>query len=333
MDLELAGKRRNRHRGNRGHWHRNRAAAGARGRAHRGVQPEPEPGGRRDRVARPRDAAKLLIPAEVELKSADSVAAMVDSVTAAFGGVDILINSGADVSGNVAEDFAHITDEFVLSAFEDKFVGDPAHLPERGAADAPRRLGPDHQHRREHGPRGGAHLAGARNAAVVNLTKTLATELGRDGITVNAIHPFTTVTENLDGRLERMAARRGHRRGGPPQAHLRPDRARAAGDGGGDRRLRHLPRLAALHRADRRGGRAHGWPGPLRLLLTSTEHRRYRMSSTVPAIEELSERSALDALLRPRSVAMIGASRNPTALGAGRSASWPGTVSRARSTR
>lgn len=39
------------------------------------------------------------------------------------------------------------------------------------------------------------------------------------------------------------------------------------------------------------------------------------MSSTVPAVEELSERSALDALLSPRSVAMIGASRNPTTLG------------------
>ena len=31
--------------------------------------------------------------------------------------------------------------------------------------------------------------------------------LGRDGITVNAIHPFTTVTDNLGPRLERMAAR------------------------------------------------------------------------------------------------------------------------------
>jgi acyl-CoA synthetase (NDP forming) len=39
------------------------------------------------------------------------------------------------------------------------------------------------------------------------------------------------------------------------------------------------------------------------------------MSSTIPAIGELSERSALDALLNPRSVAMIGASRNPAALG------------------
>jgi acyl-CoA synthetase (NDP forming) len=39
------------------------------------------------------------------------------------------------------------------------------------------------------------------------------------------------------------------------------------------------------------------------------------MTSTVPAVGELSEPSVLDALLRPRSVAMIGASRDPKALG------------------
>ena len=39
------------------------------------------------------------------------------------------------------------------------------------------------------------------------------------------------------------------------------------------------------------------------------------MTSTVPAVGELSEPSLLDALLRPRSVAMIGASRDPKALG------------------
>jgi acyl-CoA synthetase (NDP forming) len=39
------------------------------------------------------------------------------------------------------------------------------------------------------------------------------------------------------------------------------------------------------------------------------------MTSTVPAVGELSQPSVLDALLRPRSVAMIGASRNPKALG------------------
>ena len=39
------------------------------------------------------------------------------------------------------------------------------------------------------------------------------------------------------------------------------------------------------------------------------------MTSTAPAVGELSEPPVLDALLRPRSVAMIGASRDPKALG------------------
>ena len=39
------------------------------------------------------------------------------------------------------------------------------------------------------------------------------------------------------------------------------------------------------------------------------------MTSTVPAIGELRDPSVLDALLRPRNVAMIGASRDPAALG------------------
>jgi acyl-CoA synthetase (NDP forming) len=39
------------------------------------------------------------------------------------------------------------------------------------------------------------------------------------------------------------------------------------------------------------------------------------MTSTVPAVGELSEPPVLDALLRPRSVALIGASRDPRALG------------------
>jgi NAD(P)-dependent dehydrogenase (short-subunit alcohol dehydrogenase family) len=154
------------------------------------------------------DAAGLLRPAEVELKDPASVAAMVDGVAAAFGGVDIVVNSGSEVSGNVAEDFAHITDDLVLSSFEDKVVGILRVC--RGAVPLMRAQGYGRiinlagSTARE----AGSIAAGARNSAVVNLTKALAWELGRDGITVNAIHPFTTITGNLGPRLERMAARR-----------------------------------------------------------------------------------------------------------------------------
>ncbi len=117
---------------------------------------------------------------------------MVDAVAARFGGVDIVVNSGAEVSGNVPEDFAHITDELVLSSFEDKFIGIlrvcRAAVPLMRAQKFGRIINLAGSTARE----AGSISAGARNSAVVNLTKALSRELGRDGITVNAVHPFTT---------------------------------------------------------------------------------------------------------------------------------------------
>jgi NAD(P)-dependent dehydrogenase (short-subunit alcohol dehydrogenase family) len=150
----------------------------------------------------------VLMPVQVELKDPDSVAAMVTTVATEWGGVDILVNSASEVSGHVAEDFDHITDEFILSSFEDKFIGIMRLcrnvVPLMREQQYGRIINLAGSTARE----AGSISAGARNSAVVNLTKALAVHLGKDGITVNAIHPFTTMTENLGPRLERMAARR-----------------------------------------------------------------------------------------------------------------------------
>jgi NAD(P)-dependent dehydrogenase (short-subunit alcohol dehydrogenase family) len=145
----------------------------------------------------------------VELSDAGSVRAMIARVHDRLGGVDILINSGSSVSGYVAEDFAHLTDEFVLSSFEEKFVGSlrccrevVPFMRQQGWGSIVNICG--------HSARvAGWIAAGARNAAMVSLTKNLARELGPAGVRVNAIHPSTTVTETLEVRMQSLAGFRG----------------------------------------------------------------------------------------------------------------------------
>jgi NAD(P)-dependent dehydrogenase (short-subunit alcohol dehydrogenase family) len=149
------------------------------------------------------------IPVEVEMRDAAAIDEMVRAVTGEFGGVDILVNNAAVVSGNEAEDFARVTDELVMTSFEEKFLGTlracRAVVPGMRAQGFGRIVNIAGHKARE----SGAIAAGARNSAVVHLTRTLAVELGRSGITVNAVLPFTTVTETLESRMASVAARKG----------------------------------------------------------------------------------------------------------------------------
>lgn len=154
-------------------------------------------------------AGARLVPAELELRDETSVTDLVARVGEEFGGIDILVNSAAEVSGNAPEDFAHITDEFILGGFEDKFVGIMRmcravvpHMRERGWGRIINMVGSKARV-------AGAIGAGARNAAVTHLTKTLSNEFGRDGINVTGIAPFTTVTKGYESRVTKMAAERG----------------------------------------------------------------------------------------------------------------------------
>jgi NAD(P)-dependent dehydrogenase (short-subunit alcohol dehydrogenase family) len=60
---------------------------------------------------------------------------------------------------------------------------------------------------------------GARNAGLVQMTKTLAVQLGRHGITVNCIHPGTARTE----RTPSLLAARGVQLGVSPEEAERQD--------------------------------------------------------------------------------------------------------------
>jgi NAD(P)-dependent dehydrogenase (short-subunit alcohol dehydrogenase family) len=150
-----------------------------------------------------------MVPVEVEMRDPDGITGMVRDVVEQFGGVDILVNNAAVVSGNEAEDLFNVSAELVRTSFEEKFLGTlracQAVVPlmkEQGFGRIVNIAG--HKARES-----GAIAAGARNSAVVHLTRTLAVELGRSGITVNAVLPFTTVTETLETRMASVAARKG----------------------------------------------------------------------------------------------------------------------------
>jgi len=150
-----------------------------------------------------------LIPTILELRDPASVTAMVAGTVERLGGVDILVNSGSEVSGNVSEAWDKVTEEFILSSFEDKFLGTlrccREVIPHMRAQQFGKIINIAGHKARE----AGSVAAGARNASIVNLTKALAMSVGRDGITVNAVHPFTTLTERVIDRMANMGRERG----------------------------------------------------------------------------------------------------------------------------
>jgi NAD(P)-dependent dehydrogenase (short-subunit alcohol dehydrogenase family) len=134
---------------------------------------------------------------------------MVGSAVDALGQVDILVNAAARVSGMGEPKLAEIVEDQAWSDFNVKVLG---YL-RCAQAVAP------YMRRQGWGSiisisgmaarRGGSILASARNAAVVAMTKSLADELGPEGIIVTAVHPGTTRTERTASMIAERARREG----------------------------------------------------------------------------------------------------------------------------
>ena len=156
-----------------------------------------------------RETGRRVLPLVADISQTDSIKRLVDSAGAALGGIDILVNNAGRVSDGVAEDFTGVTDDLILRDFEERVLGylrcARAVVPLMKNTGWGRIINIGGMAART----AGAISAGARNAATVHLTKSLAVELGRWGINVNAIHPGATVTERLGERLSARAARRG----------------------------------------------------------------------------------------------------------------------------
>src|SRR5256885_8868792 len=154
---------------------------------------------------------RRIIPVVADVTSKEQVDGMVAEAVAQLGGVHILVNSGSPPGGSATATgpIETVVDEDLLHDFNVKYVGALRcaravipYLKEQGWG---RIINISGTNARNAGNLSG----GARNGAMVHMTKTLAVQLGRHGITVNCIHPGTTRTERTPGLLAARAAHLG----------------------------------------------------------------------------------------------------------------------------
>ncbi len=158
---------------------------------------------------------RRVIALAADVTSTAQVDAMVAQAAAQLGGVHILVNSGSPPGGSpgATGPIESIVDEDLLHDFNVKYVGAlrcaRAVLPHMKEQRWGRIINISGTNARNAGNLSG----GARNTSLVHLTKTLAVQVGRFGITVNCIHPGITRTE----RTPRLLAARAKEQGVSPE--------------------------------------------------------------------------------------------------------------------
>ena len=154
---------------------------------------------------------RRVLPISCDVKDRARVQDAVDDAARGLGGLQILINSGSRPGGSPTATgrIDTIVDEDFLDDFDTKYMGAlrcaRAAIPHLKASGWGRIVNISGLNARVAGNMSG----GARNASLVHLTRTLALQLGRDGITVNCIHPGATRTERTAVVLGERATRDG----------------------------------------------------------------------------------------------------------------------------
>jgi NAD(P)-dependent dehydrogenase (short-subunit alcohol dehydrogenase family) len=164
---------------------------------------------------------RRVIPIAADVTSKQQVDAMVAQAAQQLGGLHILVNSGSPPGGSATAigPIESVVDEDLLQDFNVKYVGAlrcaRAAIPFMKQAGWGRIINISGTNARNAGNLSG----GARNTSLVHMTKTLAVQLGRFGITVNCVHPGTTRTE----RTPRLLAARAKELGTTPEEAEKKD--------------------------------------------------------------------------------------------------------------
>lgn len=156
-----------------------------------------------------KETGRRIIPLVVDVTSKEQVDHMVAQAAEQLGGLHILVNSAALPGGTATGPIETVIDEELLHDFDVKYVGTlrcaRAAIPYLKKQRWGRIINISGTNARTAGNLSG----GARNVSLVHLTRTLALHVGRDGITVNCIHPGITRTERTPGLLAARAAQLG----------------------------------------------------------------------------------------------------------------------------
>ena len=157
------------------------------------------------------ETGQRVIPLALDVTQRDQVDRVMAETAQRLGGLHILVNSASLPGGSPAAtgSIENLDEDALLSDFDVKYVGAlrcaRAAIPLLKEQGWGRIINISGTNARNAGNLSG----GARNVALVHLTKTLSTQLGRYGITVNCIHPGTTRTERTSTLLASRSAELG----------------------------------------------------------------------------------------------------------------------------
>lgn len=147
---------------------------------------------------------RRIIPMALDVTSTDEVNRVIAEAASQLGGLDILVNSASLPGGSpgAVGPVETVNEDELMGDFDVKYVGAlrcaKAAIPFLKEQPWGRIINISGGNARNAGNLSG----GARNVSLVHLTKTLAVQVGKFGITVNCIHPGTTRTERTAVMLE-----------------------------------------------------------------------------------------------------------------------------------